>query len=180
MEILPPKQLIWEIFWKAEVDLRFRRQLSLPNFFFQGTGHASPRMAQSPPVHLSPDCSAPSGHQTDEGEWMFSSTCGFTLAKAVVVPQTTLALPPSEDKQGAKFLCPVWALKIYGEHSSKLWRPLEKFFSKVGENYVMFYIVRAIVMIVKSIPQSLIFSTLNSIWHINWLRAITVFAQVML
>lgn len=33
-----------------------------------------------------PGCSALSGHQTDQGDKMLSSTGGFTLAKPFVVP----------------------------------------------------------------------------------------------
>ncbi len=47
--------------------LRLRRQLSLPNLFFEGQGCVGPRLAQPPPLCFSPDRPDPTGNQSNQG-----------------------------------------------------------------------------------------------------------------
>ncbi len=64
---------IWEIFSQAEVNLRLKRQLSLPNVYFEGQGRVGPRLHQPPPVCFPTDRPDPSGNQANQG----TQTLGF-------------------------------------------------------------------------------------------------------
>ncbi len=65
--------------------LRLRRQHSLPKLFFIGQGHVGPRLAQPPPLCLSPDHPDPAGNQVNPGTEAQSSVSGPALEEPTLV-----------------------------------------------------------------------------------------------
>ncbi len=61
--------------------IRLRRQLSLPNLLFEGQGRVGPRLAQPPPLRISPDRPDPTANQANQGTETQGSLGGPPLAE---------------------------------------------------------------------------------------------------
>ncbi len=65
--------------------LRLRILHSLPNLFFKGKGRVAPRLAQPPPLCLSPDRPDPAGNQANQGTEAQSSVSSPALEESPLV-----------------------------------------------------------------------------------------------
>ncbi len=71
--------------------LCLRRQLSLPNLFFEGQGCVGPRLAQPPPLLFSPDRPDPTGNQANQGTEAQGSVSGPALEEPTLVHRAASA-----------------------------------------------------------------------------------------
>ncbi len=97
--------------WSPSWPHRLKRQLSLPDIFFEGHGCVGPQLVQPPPLCISPNRSDPSGHQTNQGTQTQSYFSGPALEEpALVLKAVSVAHcsprahslgtgPPLSDKQ---------------------------------------------------------------------------------
>ncbi len=73
--------------------LHLRRQLSLPNLFFEGQGCVGLRLAQPPPLYFSPDRPDPTGNQANQGTEAQDSVSGPALEEPTLVRRAVSHAP---------------------------------------------------------------------------------------